>query len=183
MSKTEISRRKFLGGTGSLALALPLASLPVAAQELNNNPHELAMARPAVIPYRQLPVRQRGTTVIPVDPPTDGVSDCGPAIQAAIDALPADGGTVLIRHHGTAHSTDCVYMIDTSVNVEDSGQHPHYGIKLRSNMLLQFEPGVQLQAMPNNLPRAGQGFRATSPADRLAAGGAPEVQREWRCGT
>jgi polygalacturonase len=137
-----------------MALALPLASLPVAAQELNNNPHELAMTRPAVIPYRQLPVRQRGTTVIPVDPPTDGVSDCGPAIQAAIDALPADGGTVLIRHHGTAHSTDCIYMIDTSVNVEDSGQNPHYGIKLRSNMLLQFEPGVQLQATPNNLPRA-----------------------------
>ena len=154
MNKTEISRRKFLGGTGSLALALPLASLPVAAQELNNNPHNLATTRPAAFPYRQLPVRQRGSTVIPVDPPTDGVSDCGPAIQAAIDALPEDGGTVLVRYHQTGNSTDCVYMIDTSVNVEDSGQHPHYGLKLRSNMLLQFEPRVQLQAMPNNLSRA-----------------------------
>lgn len=154
MSKAEISRRKFLGGTGSLALALPFASSIPAVAQVGRGPVNPNASTRATFPFRQLPVRQRGTTVIPVDPPTDGVSDCGPAIQAAIDALPEDGGTVLVRYHRTGNSTDCVYMIDTTANVEPSGQHPHYGLKLRSNMLLQFEPRVQLQAMPNNLSRA-----------------------------
>ncbi len=152
MSKSEISRRKFLGGTGSLALALPLASLPAAAQ-IGSVPQNFSGQRshPALIPYRELPVRQRGETVIMVDPPTDGVSDCAPAIQAAIDSLPEDGGTVLVRYHQTqSGDRDCVYMIDTGARVWTGPKKPHYGIMLRSNMLLDFEPGVQLQITPNN---------------------------------
>lgn len=155
MSKTEISRRTFLGGTGSLALALPLSSIPAAA-EIGNLPEKWdgPASRPAVIPYRQLPARQRGTTVIPVDPPTDGVSDCSPSIQKAIDSLPEDGGTVLVRYNRTGNVTECVYMIDATAQFVHGKKTTHYGIKLRSNMLLQFEPGVQLQARPNNLDRA-----------------------------
>ena len=162
--KIDVSRRTFLQA-GSAALTLPLAAaLPAVAQPRPQGPgrhaagpHHEHGSRPATIPYRELPVRQRGATVIPVDPPTDGVSDCSVAIQAAINALPEDGGTVLVRYHRTHapnDDTDCVYMINTLANRQTTGQKPYYGIQLRSNMLLQFEPGVQLQAMPNNVDRA-----------------------------
>lgn len=131
-----------------MALALPMASIPAAAQ-IGGVPQPFSGSRsqPALIPYRQLPIRQRGDTVIMVDPPTDGVSDCAPAIQAAIDSLPEDGGTVLVRYHPTQGGRDCIYMIDTSARNYNGKP---YGIMLRSNMLLDFEPGVQLQVMPNN---------------------------------
>lgn len=160
MNKTGVSRRRFLGQTGSMALALPLASLPAAAQVpagLPAMPHQRPRSGPATIPYRDLPVRQRGKTVIPVDPPTDGVSDCSQVIQNAINALPDDGGTVLVKYHRTGGVNECVYMINTTANVNAEGHETdprYYGILLRSNMLLQFEPGVQLQAMPNNVKRA-----------------------------
>ncbi|GLQ51925.1 right-handed parallel beta-helix repeat-containing protein [Dyella flava] len=64
----------------------------------------------------------------------DGSHDDTAAIQAAIDALPASGGTVTIPS-GT-------YMIDAT-----------RAINLRSNMLLQMAPDAQLTAIPNNLQR------------------------------
>jgi len=156
MKNTDVSRRRFLGQTGSLALALPLASLPAAAQAPapNGQPHERPASCPARIPNRDLPVRQRGTTVIPVDPPTDGTSDCSAVIQAAIDALPEDGGTVVVRYHRTGGINESVYTMNTMANQQTDGKKAYYALNLRSNMLLQLEPGVQLQAMPNNVPRA-----------------------------
>lgn len=65
----------------------------------------------------------------------DGVHDDTSAIQAAIDALPASGGTVMVPPGN--------YLIDAS-----------RAISLRSNMLLQMAPTAQLTAMANNLPRS-----------------------------
>ena len=157
MSKTEVSRRKFLQ-VGSAAFTLPLAAavpLSAAAESpFGHGPHHELPSRPAHIPNRELPVRQRGTTVIPVDPPTDGVSDCSAVIQAAIDSLPEDGGTVLIKYHRTGGKVESVYMMNTTANQQPDGKKAYYALRLRSNMLLQLEPGVQFQAMPNNVPRA-----------------------------
>lgn len=159
MNKTDVSRRKFLGQTDSLALALPLAAIHGVAEtaQMMHGPQMPPTQmeprnRPAVIPYRALPVRQRGATVIPIDPPTDGVSDCSQAINDAINALPEDGGTVLVRYHRTGRINECIYMINTTAKSLRSGRKHYYGIKLSSNMLLQFEPRVQLMAMPNNVP-------------------------------
>jgi hypothetical protein len=65
----------------------------------------------------------------------DGVHDDTQAFQAAIDALPDSGGTVVVP---PGH-----YMIDAS-----------RAINLRSNMLLQMTPTTQLNAIPNNIPRS-----------------------------
>lgn len=144
-----------------MALVLPLASITAGAEtaHIMDGPHGShtkmePRSRPPVIPYRALPIRKRGTAVVPVDPPADGVSDCSQAINDAISALPEDGGTVLVRYHRTGRVNECIYMINTTAKSLVSGHTHYYGIKLRSNMLLQFEPGVQLMAMPNNVPRA-----------------------------
>jgi len=64
----------------------------------------------------------------------DGRSDDTAAIQAAIDALPAAGGTVRVPPGN--------YMIDAS-----------RGLSLRSNMRLELAPEAQLTALPNALKR------------------------------
>lgn len=65
----------------------------------------------------------------------DGVHDDTAAIQAAIDALPASGGTVTVP--------DGNYMIDATRSIE-----------LRSNMHLQMTPAAKLSAMANDLERS-----------------------------
>jgi Right handed beta helix region len=65
----------------------------------------------------------------------DGVHDDTQAFQAAIDALPGSGGTVVVPSGN--------YMIDAS-----------RAINLRSNMLLQMASDAQLTAISNNLPRS-----------------------------
>jgi parallel beta-helix repeat protein len=65
----------------------------------------------------------------------DGSHDDTQAFQAAIDALPPNGGTVVVPPGN--------YMIDAS-----------RAINLRSNMLLQMAPTAQLSAIPNNLTRS-----------------------------
>ena len=62
----------------------------------------------------------------------DGKTDDTRAFQAAIDALPATGGTVLVPPGN--------YMIDASRSVN-----------LRPNMTLQMDAEAQLTAIPNNL--------------------------------
>lgn len=64
----------------------------------------------------------------------DGKADDTSAIQAAIDALPASGGTVVIPAGN--------YMIDAA-----------RAIVLRSNMHLQMDDAAQLTAIPNGLKR------------------------------
>ncbi|MBS1814577.1 MAG: right-handed parallel beta-helix repeat-containing protein [Acidobacteria bacterium] len=175
MSKLDVSRRKFLQ-VGSAAFTLPLAAAVPAAAQSSPNPmgvdfHIELPSPPAHIPNRKLPVRQRGTTVIPVDPPTDGVSDCSAVIQAAIDALPEDGGTVLIKYHRTGGINESVYMMNLMANQQPTGKKAYYALNLRSNVLLQLEPGVQLQAMANNVPRAYM-FLLQNVHDVEIAGGA-----------
>ncbi|WP_424683471.1 right-handed parallel beta-helix repeat-containing protein [Frateuria sp. YIM B11624] len=64
----------------------------------------------------------------------DGHSDDTAAIQAAIDALPAGGGTVRVPAGN--------YMVDAS-----------RAISLRSNVRLELAPDAQLTALPNALRR------------------------------
>jgi hypothetical protein len=157
MNKIDVSRRKFLGQTGSLALALPLAAVPASAAITSTSTQTNALSARAPMPFRTLPVRQRGTTKITVSNlVSDGTTDCSGAINAAITALPADGGIVYVPYvTPLAPSKTCIYMIDATANTEYNGTTiRHFGIQLRSNMLLQLEPGVQLMALPNNSSRA-----------------------------
>ncbi|HEU5406792.1 MAG TPA: right-handed parallel beta-helix repeat-containing protein [Nitrospira sp.] len=160
MNKSEISRRVFINGTGSLAISLPLASVSAKAEMTHTPVHmeKRRASRLAELPSRNLPVRKRGATVITVELPNDGTSDCSKAINDAINALPENGGTVWLPYQKTGGSKDCIYRINTTANIYTSPKRPNhgqpYGIKLRSNMLLQLEPGVQLRAMPTNAARA-----------------------------
>lgn len=171
MQKTRVSRRTFLNQAGSLAAALPLASvLPAAAQTASVGISP--MSSQANIPSQTYPSRQRGTTVIEVsinatnpryklpDPAVTPGQDCSQAINNAITDLGPNGGTVWVRYSGFNYprtiGNNCIYMIDTTANnYTDPGQpKSYYGIKLASNMLLQLDPGVQLVAMPNNVANA-----------------------------
>jgi hypothetical protein len=85
------------------------------------------VSRPAQV-RQPISVRDKGAR-------GDGVHDDTAAFQAAIDALPAKGGTVTVPPGN--------YMIDAL-----------RAINMRSNMLLQMAPTAQLSAIPNNLPRS-----------------------------
>ena len=91
-----------------------------------------------VLPAVFLPaVRKRGAAILNVrdyGAVGNGVHDDTAAIQAAINALPADGGTVLVPP-GT-------YMIDTTRKVN-----------LRSSMLLMMDPDAILKAKPASVAR------------------------------
>jgi parallel beta-helix repeat protein len=65
----------------------------------------------------------------------DGTHDDTAAFQAAIDALPGSGGTVVVPPGN--------YLIDAA-----------RAVNLRSNMLLQMAPTAILTAISNNLPRS-----------------------------
>ncbi|MGO4220340.1 right-handed parallel beta-helix repeat-containing protein [Lysobacter sp. TAF61] len=84
------------------------------------------------------PTRARGAAVLNVrnrGAYGDGIHDDTTAIQAAIDALPSDGGTILIPA-GT-------YVIDPTRN-----------LRLRSRMHLQLADGAKLAAKRNSAERA-----------------------------
>lgn len=81
----------------------------------------------------------RGATILNVSSSYgDGVQDATLAIQAKIDALPVDGGTVVVPA-GT-------FLINTT------RLNPG-GLKLRSNMWLQLATGCTLKAKTNTAPR------------------------------
>lgn len=158
MNKSDVSRRKFLGRTGSLALALPLAAaIPAAIEAASPIKAEAASAEDdqQKIPNRVLPTRSIGTATVTVSGlPTNGTSDCSAIIQSAINGLGASGGTVIIPFTNTGGKS-CVYMVDTTANLySSSGTNHYYGILLKSNVRIQFKPGVKLQAMPNSSARA-----------------------------
>lgn len=116
-SHVSTERRDFL--RCSLLLGLPMLVLPVTAWA-SGEQYSLGSAT--------ISVRDKGAR-------GDGVHDDTAAFQAAIDALPANGGTVTVPPGN--------YMIDTV-----------RAINMRSNMLLQMAPTAQLRAIPNNLPRS-----------------------------
>ncbi|MFC5569109.1 right-handed parallel beta-helix repeat-containing protein [Lysobacter yangpyeongensis] len=94
-------------------------------------------ALPALAAY-VAPTRARGTAVLDVrnyGAVGDGVHDDTAAIQTAINALPATGGTVFVPA-GT-------YMINAVKN-----------LRLRSLMHLQLDPAAKLVAIPNAADRA-----------------------------
>lgn len=101
-------RRVFLGRIAALSAAALLAPLP-----------RRASAAAGVT----IDVRTKGAR-------GDGRSDDTSAIQAAIDALPAAGGTVRVPAGN--------YMVDAE-----------RAIALRSNMRLEMAPDAQLTALPN----------------------------------
>ena len=116
----RVTRRGFLRASLWLIapLALPLDLIPAAV-----------WARP--------PDESGGPTIDVRDKGArgDGSHDDTAAIQAAIDALPASGGTVTIP--------DGNYMVDASRPLE-----------LRSNMRLQMTPAATLRAIANDLDRS-----------------------------
>ena len=111
---TAIRRRTFLHGATALTAATVLAPamLPVVAKDNQRN---------------VVNVRDKGAR-------GDGNNDDTDAIQAAIDALPAGGGTV--------HVPAGTYMIDAA-----------RAINLRSNVRLEMADEARLTASPNGLKR------------------------------
>lgn len=117
-----VSRRHFL--IGSLLLASPLGFQ--------------ALTLTASASDFVFPARSRGETLLSVaefGAAGDGVQDDTAAFQAAIDALPDDGGTVVVGPGS--------YLINPTVK-----------INLRSFMLLDMDPDAILLAMPNAATRA-----------------------------
>lgn len=117
---TGMARRDFLKKSSAVAASLALGTT----------------ALPALAAYIA-PTRTRGATVLDVrnfGAIGDGVHDDTAAIQAAINALPTDGGTVYVPG-GT-------YMIDAVRN-----------LRLRSQMHLQLAADAKLVAIPNAADR------------------------------
>lgn len=113
------SRREFLGGLLNLAAATAACG-PAAAFAASAGP------------------RERGSAVISVrahGAKGDGVRDDTSSIQAAINALPKAGGTVIVPAGA--------YLID-----------PTRSVRLRSRMHLSLATGAKLLAKPNAAPRA-----------------------------
>lgn len=115
----QASRRRFLGSTIGLALA---ASMPAAFAA--TTPPAGTRARGSA----RIDVREHGAK-------GDGGSDDTSAFQRAIDALPADGGTVLVPAGA--------YVLDPTRNV-----------RLRSRMHLSMAADARLLAKANALPQA-----------------------------
>lgn len=116
-----IARRDFLKKSSMVAVTVALGTT----------------ALPALAAYIA-PTRTRGATVLDVrnfGAIGDGVHNDTAAIQAAINALPSDGGTVFVPG-GT-------YMIDAVRN-----------LRLRSQMHLQLAPDAKLAALPNSVDRS-----------------------------
>lgn len=117
----EMARRDFLKKSSTVAASVALAST----------------ALPALAAYIP-PSRTRGAAVLDVrnyGAIGDGAHNDTAAIQAAINALPADGGTVYVPG-GT-------YMIDAVRSLRPRGQ-----------MHFQFAPDAKLVAIPNSAERS-----------------------------
>jgi len=145
-----------------MAAALPLAAAIPAAIEIASPTRvkaDVVDARQG-IPNRVLPTRVTSTYSQTVSG-LNGTSDSSLAIQTTIDAVAAYndgngnvGGTVVIPWQDTGGNM-CVYMLNPMYQQDGTATActgvtvPVYcGIKLASNVRLQFKPGVKLQAMP-----------------------------------
>jgi len=165
MKKIDLTRRKFLGRTGTAALVLPLAAaIPAAIEATSPNRVEAAMEEDdqQQIPNRAITARTIGTGTATANMPIDG-SDCSSAIQAAITSLGSGGGIVTIPWNDTNKNptpppTDnpqgpfCEYYLDIMANsyVAPNGKTAYYGVKLANNVRIQAAPGVVIKAMPTH---------------------------------
>lgn len=113
-------RRTFLRQSLALAIAPLVFALPVAALAWSHAPAATGKGT-------TIDVRSKGAR-------GDGHTDDTAAIQSAIDALPAKGGTVTVPAGN--------YMIDAS-----------QAINLRSGVRFSMAPDARLSAIPNNLKR------------------------------
>ena len=163
MKTINTSRRKFLGQSGSLAIALPLAAaVPAAVEEIAAPKTVHAASADDIrqsIPNRTLPTLAIGSakaTVagLPTMSSPNPLMDCSGLIQATINGLGSAGGTVVIPWQKNPGSTNqignnqCIYMINSQASVTSSGVY--YGVQLQSNVRIVCEPGVKLQAMTIN---------------------------------
>jgi len=153
MSKSEISRRKFLGRSGTAALALPLAAaIPAAIEATSPKAVKAASMEDTLqlLPNRTLTSRTIGSTTVTIpiaNLPSDGTSDASGAIQSEINNLPTGGGTIIIPWQNTGGS-QCVYMINTQARTDAGGND--CAINMKSNVRLECQPGVKLQAITAN---------------------------------
>jgi polygalacturonase len=144
-----IARRDFLKKSSMVAASVALGTT----------------ALPALAAYIA-PTRLRGATVLDArsfGAIGDGVHNDTAAIQAAINALPADGGTVYVPG-GT-------YMIDAVRN-----------LRLRSQMHLQLAPDARLVAIPNSVDRSYV-INAYKVSDVEISGGQIVGERDQHMGT
>jgi len=160
MNKIDLTRRKFLGRTGTAALAIPLAAaIPAAIEATSPNRVEAAMENDEqqTIPNRAITARTIGSLNQPVTLPASG-SDCSSAIQSAINTASTGGGGVVT----IPYKNDGVCYVDIMANtyVNPKGEDVYYAVKLANNVRLQAAPGVVIKALPNhginpvNVPRA-----------------------------
>lgn len=158
--ETSLPRRNFLRNSILLALPLVAAATPAAAA-LMSSPLPAAM----VAAYNP-PTRSRGGTEINVrnhGAYGDGVHDDTTAIQNAINALPAAGGTVFLPA-GT-------YLVD-----------PTRRVTLRSKMHLRLASGAVLKAKANAAERAYV-LMVHRVSDVEISGGEIEGDRDRHTGT
>ncbi|WP_223115542.1 right-handed parallel beta-helix repeat-containing protein [Luteimonas suaedae] len=158
---TEMPRRDFL--RKSFALALPASMVAAAGPALaavTSSNTALASSN------YSLPIRERGSRVLNVrnfGAAGDGRRDDTASFQAAIDALPALGGTVDVPA-GT-------YMIDALTSV-----------RLRSYMHLRMAPNAKLVAKPNSSDRY-QVLYVRKVRDVEISGGQIVGERDQHAGT
>lgn len=166
MKQIQTSRRKFLGRSGSLALALPIAAaIPSAIEEVASPTKVEAASADDIrqpIPNRTLPSLTIGSARVTVSGlpdmnSQDPLMDCSGIIQAAINSLGSAGGTVFIPWQKNPGSTNqignnqCIYMINSQANLIVNGNTKiYYGVLLQPNVRIECQPGVKLQAMTIN---------------------------------
>lgn len=151
---TPWTRRQFLGRSAGLLAATGVLAV------LSDAPGVFAAAASGVVP-----TRARGSARVEVSPRAaqGGAQDDTAAIQAAIDSLPASGGTVHLRA-GT-------YRID-----------PIQSLRLRSRMHLELDPDARLVAIPNAEKR-GYVLYAFKVEDVEMSGGQIIGDRQGHLGT
>jgi len=150
MKKIDLTRRKFLGRTGTAALVLPLAAaIPAAIEATSPNRVEAAMEEDdqQQIPNRAITARTIGSSNQTVTLPASG-SDCSSAIQSAINTASTGGGGVVT----IPYKNDGVCYVDIMANsyVAPNGNTAYYAVTLASNVRIQADPGVVIKALPDH---------------------------------
>ena len=142
------SRRAFVGGLLMLGVVVATGLPRVRASTTDIAPRARGSAR--------IDVRDHGAK-------GDGIHDDTAAFQAAVDALPAAGGTVNVAAGD--------YLID-----------PTRSVRLRSRMRLALAPGATLRARPNAEPKANV-LRGEGLQDVEISGGRIVGERDSHLGT
>lgn len=155
MTPESISRRTLLGRTAWLGLAMAVTGCEAAP-----------MPGPATVRRSVAPSRARGSARIDVREHGvrgNGSHDDTDAFQQAVDALPSDGGTVVVPPGR--------YLID-----------PVRGVRLRSRMHLELAPDAELLAKSNGAERS-RVIRIHRAEDVEVSGGRISGDRHRHLGT